>query len=437
MNKYTETGLDPIIADAINDMKREMGSSFSLETINLAELQRRTGISRMVLRRLKRQGFKPQAHGLKGRTKSQTILSPYETILNDCLRHGISNSSVCFQKIKELGYSGSLSTVKRYIASHKSLIPAKRALVAPQGNRGRRYTTPPGEALQMDWGFVKVKTVDGEENQLACFAFICHHCGLPFIEFFPNAKQENLFIGMLHGFLYLGVPQFVLTDNMKSVVISRDAFGKPYWQKDYEAFMKTVQFSTKLCKPRHPYTKGKVERLIRYVKDNFLAGQVFYDLSDLNDKALNWCESVGNRYRQDLGSTPYRIHTSQCAMRMDKLAESKDILFYLYPERKITFDGFINYEGRRFGVPWSYKGSSVRINRKGQELFIYSDDLAALLTTHKITSSRKDTYCADQFEELEQPEELPTAPVTTQILQLESPKKKNSFDKFNFDKEEI
>lgn len=43
--------------------------------------------------------------------------------------------------------------MKRYIASHKHLIPAKRQQIAPQGNRGRRYTTGPGETYQMDWGF--------------------------------------------------------------------------------------------------------------------------------------------------------------------------------------------------------------------------------------------------------------------------------------------
>ena len=39
--------------------------------------------------------------------------------------------------------------------------------------------------------------------------------------------------------------------------------------------MKTVGFQTKLCKPRHLFTKGKVERLVRFVKDNFLAGRIF------------------------------------------------------------------------------------------------------------------------------------------------------------------
>ncbi len=71
---------------------------------------------------------------------------------------------------------------------------------------------------------------------------ICHHCGEIFVEFFPNAKQENLFIDMLHGFREMCIPQRIVTDNMKSVVIGRALDGSLIWQKDYEQFMTTFQF---------------------------------------------------------------------------------------------------------------------------------------------------------------------------------------------------
>ncbi len=71
---------------------------------------------------------------------------------------------------------------------------------------------------------------------------------------------------MIHAFIYMGIPHYVLTDNMKSVVIKRDFDGRPIWNHDYEVFMKTIGFETRLCKPYHPFTKGKVERLIQFVK---------------------------------------------------------------------------------------------------------------------------------------------------------------------------
>lgn len=284
MKENKSNGLDDIISQAIEEMKLEQGNHFSLEKINLAELERRTGISRAKLRRLKKNGFTPKPHGLEGRKAPHSILTGYTAILDDLLGKGITNSSVCLERLQSVGFSGGLTTVKDYIAPHKHLIPAKRQLVAPQGSRGRRFTTEPGEAYQMDWGFTKVVDYDGSEYNAACFAMVCHHCGQRYVEFFPNAKQENLFIGIIHAFGYMGIPKYILTDNMKSVVLHRDFEGHPVWQKDYEAFMKTDGFQTKLCKPRHPFTKGKVERLVRFIKDNFLAGRVFWNITDLKQQ---------------------------------------------------------------------------------------------------------------------------------------------------------
>ena len=190
-------------------MKSEQGDAFSLKNINLAELTRRTGISRAKLRRLKAQDFEFKEHGRKGLKAKKTKLSGYEDTINAFLFNGVSNSNVIFERIKADGYPGGLTILKDYISSHKNLMPAKRQIVCSQGNRGRRYQTTPGEASQLDWGFVHVENGSGGEYRAACFAMVCHHCGKRYIEFFPNAKQENLFIGMLHCFEYMGVPNYV------------------------------------------------------------------------------------------------------------------------------------------------------------------------------------------------------------------------------------
>lgn len=414
-------------------MKLEQGNHFSLEKINLAELERRTGISRAKLRRLKKNGFTPKPHGLEGRKAPHSILTGYTAILDDLLGKGITNSSVCLERLQSVGFSGGLTTVKDYIASHKHLTPAKRQLVAPQGSRGRRLTTEPGEAYQMDWGFTKVVNYDGSEYNAACFAMVCHHCGQRYVEFFPNAKQENLFIGIIHAFGYMGIPKYILTDNMKSVVLHWDFEGHPVWQKDYEAFMKTVGFQTKLCKPRHPFAKGKVERLVRFIKDNFLAGRVFWNITDLNRAALEWCNRKNSTYHNATAGVPQKTHYKQCSAQVCPLEMEPALLFYLCPERKISFDGFVNYEGRRFGVPFSYRGSTARIMRKDDMIYIYSSDLKQQLTTHDVTWSKRDRYCADQY--APQPEEFPTMPVRTEISRLPEPEPSLSFEKFNFDKE--
>ena len=45
---------------------------------------------------------------------------------------------------------------------------------------------------------------------------------------------------MIHAFQYMGIPEHVLTDNMKSVVDHRDLDGRPVWNREYETFMDTI-----------------------------------------------------------------------------------------------------------------------------------------------------------------------------------------------------
>lgn len=71
----------------------------------------------------------------------------------------------------------------------------------------------------MDWGFTKVLDYDGSEYNAACFSMVCHHYSQRYVEFFPNAKREDLFSGMILAFGCMGIPKYVLTDNMKSVVL--------------------------------------------------------------------------------------------------------------------------------------------------------------------------------------------------------------------------
>lgn len=78
------------IAEALAAMQEEAGSNFKINTVNLAEMERRTGISRGKLRRLKKDGFQFKPHAGKGRRAKKTVLSGFTGAIDDLLRSGVS-----------------------------------------------------------------------------------------------------------------------------------------------------------------------------------------------------------------------------------------------------------------------------------------------------------------------------------------------------------
>ena len=106
-DKINNNDLQDILTQTLEDMKLEQGENFNLEKINLAELERRTGISRAKLRRYKENGFVIKPHGRIGKKADVTVLTGYTGVIDTLLKNNVTNAVVCYDRICELGYSGS------------------------------------------------------------------------------------------------------------------------------------------------------------------------------------------------------------------------------------------------------------------------------------------------------------------------------------------
>ena len=423
--------LQEIMDKALEEMAAEAGEGFDPQACNLADLCRRTGLTRSRARTIKGHGFRVLPHGNTGRKAGTTVPAGHTGLVDDLLGKGVTNSQVTCERLVGQGYRGGLTSARVYVAAHMDLVPARRRTVAPQGSRGQRFVTGPGQAYQMDWGFVTVVGLDGAEHKIACFAMVCRHCGSSYVEFFPNARQGSLLMGMVRAFMAMGIPGEVLTDNMRSVVVRRDLDGRPVWQRDYAEFMGCVGFRTRLCKPRHPLTRGKVERLIRFVKGNFLAGRDLTDITAPDEDAALWCAEQAGRWRRAVACVPAEEHEAACRASAREPEVTEEVALWLCPRRRITLDGFAGYEGRRFGVPWWYERRDCRVSREGRYPRIHGDDLSRELVAHAVTWDRRDSWCEGQWTDA-QPEELPSQPVTTSIAQVELSPGKPAFAKFDF-----
>jgi len=203
-------------------------------------------------------------HRLKGRTKPSK-LDPFKPNIDKMVQSGIFNCVVIYEHLQELGYTGGITIIKDYV---KDMRPAKSSPAV------RRYETPPGKQAQMDWGITHYIDEDGIVHKTPVFIMIMGSSRSKYVEFTKRCDFYSLLRCMVNAFEYFGgIPQIVLTDRMKTVIDGSEA-GKPLWNKRFEDFAADMGFIPKVCRPRRPQTKGKVERLVDYVKDNFLPGMI-------------------------------------------------------------------------------------------------------------------------------------------------------------------
>lgn len=222
---------------------------------NISALHRMTGLSWDTVRKYLKDGVQP--HGNSKRTKGSKLDS-FKELLQEQFELGNFNSESLFSLLQRKGYLGKKSILKEYI---KKFRPKPTATNVPI--QTMRFETEMGEQLQMDWGFSSyVAEGKKREHKIACLVMILGYSRQRYVEFFSSARQENLFVGMTHGFQYFGgIPKSVLTDNMKSVVQSRNK-NVIILNARYEHFQAEMGFSTRLCKARTPQTKGYVKKYV-------------------------------------------------------------------------------------------------------------------------------------------------------------------------------
>jgi hypothetical protein len=80
-----------------------------------------------------------------------------------------------------------------------------------------------------------------------------------------------------------------LNEKRKQVVIKRLLRQEDSTlNRQFEDFAGFYGFKPILCRPYRGQTKGKVERTVQFVRDNFMVGIQYNSLADLNGQALAW-----------------------------------------------------------------------------------------------------------------------------------------------------
>jgi hypothetical protein len=117
-------------------------------------------------------------------------------------------------------------------------------------------------------------------------------------------------------------------------------------------------FTPEACRPYRAQTKGKVERPVGYIREDFWLGRTFRDWPDLTAQWTDWLGTVAN----------VRVHGTTGARPVDRLAAEALRPLPPHPhdpvlaiERRLSRDGFVSVRGNRYAVPLPTHRSPVEV----------------------------------------------------------------------------
>ena len=188
-------------------------------------------------------------------------LAAYEGYLRE--RQAAANpawipATVLLREISAQGYCGGMSQLRAFLHGIRPTAPADPVV---------RFETAPGDQMQIDW----VEFRKGADP-LYAFCATLGYSRASHVEFVTDMKVGTLIACHEHAFAALGgVPRRLLYDNMKTVVLERDAgeAGEYRYHAAFLDFAKHCGFVIQLCRPYRARTKGKVERFNGYLRRSF------------------------------------------------------------------------------------------------------------------------------------------------------------------------
>jgi transposase len=294
---------------------------------SIRELARVTGHSRNTVRRYLREG--EAAETRKAGPKRAEKLDGFKDYLVARVKAAVPDripAAVLLREVKARGYQGGETRVKQFV---RGLVPA------PAPEPIVRFETEPGQQMQADWA-----TVGRGTERLSVFIATLGWSRAAHIEFCDDERVETLIHCHENAFAAFGdVAREVLFDNMKTVVLERNAYGRGVhrFHAGFLDYARHAGFLPRLCQPYRAKTKGKVERFVGYLKGSFWVPFVASmrqlglkpDKHAANAAVARWLNEVANA----------RVHATTGEVPAERLVVERAVLQ---------------------GLPAAYGGRSVR-----------------------------------------------------------------------------
>lgn len=293
--------------------------------------------------------------------------------------------------VKEHGYKGGNSTVRRAVRKLKQELNLlnMEGFIASDPEKL--------EGAEMDWGELQIE-LNGERTKVYLFCLRSKYSGKVFAKLYPSMQQECFFNGHIEAFAYFGgVFSEIVYDNLSTAVKKVLKGRSRIEQSAFTSFRTYYNYKASFCNICKGNEKGGVERMIGFVRRNFLTPiPKCKNFEEVNNVLLNQCQN-------------YDSH---------KIIGRKGTISFLFDEEKKKLIGvpktpYNNYklietkvdkyltvclQNNRYSVPPEYKNKKVTV-----ELGLYDVRITLknkLIAKHE-RSFRKDKWILDPWHYME------------------------------------
>ncbi len=331
---------------------------YHVEKWRIGTMARQLNIHHSVVKRVLSQAGISQANFIK---RKSLITDYLPFVLETLEKYPTLTASRLYDMVCQRGYSGGVDHFRHLISLYRPRRIAEAYL---------RLRTLSGEQAQVDWGHFGYVDIGKARRPLMAFVMVLSFSRKIFLRFYLDQRMANFLRGHEAAFTeWNGVPRVLLYDNLKSAVLER--------QGDAIRFHPILlEFSAHYCFEPRPVAvargneKGRVERAIRYVRDNFFPAREWKTIEELNHQATEWCHGVA-------ANRPCPEHPALSVR--DVFLEEQPTLFRLpdnpyqtneRQEVKVGKTPYVRFDLNDYSVPYTHVRRVLTVSATPTQVFI-------------------------------------------------------------------
>jgi len=244
---------------------------------------------------------------------------------------------------------------------------------------------PYGKQAQVDFGEYNLRSSSGVRIKVFFFTLVLSRSRYKYIWF-----SEHCFTSVLaiqaheQAFAYIGgVPDEIVYDQDKVFIVSENS-GEIILTDAFRSYTRNKSFQLYFCRKSDPQSKGKVENLVKYVKQNFLYNRTYYNIETLNDDVMGWLGRTANALPHSFTKKePHSELIIEQAFLKPYVAQPIVIKPVAYTVRK---DNTISWKSNLYSLPlgtYTGRGAQVTVQKQQEDLVIFHVQ-GSELCRHKI-----------------------------------------------------